>query len=557
MTVLIHVRSLFTQSVDYSVFWIYLDEGYRLYPSLRLLRGEKLFSDFFTAYPPLSYYLHTLAYVLFGVKVSSVRIVLIVSQLVTTMSTYAVARYLMNRWFALLAALFTIAFGIIQLNMGYSGWYVVPCMLITILFMFRWITSDCVNRYALFNAGLFTGVAIGIKLRDGAWICVGCFIAIQIIHILREFSPGRRKPKPFNPLYASYLLLPIVVLLMLRGNQIFFGHLLLFLLPSVLVCLSILIRQLFFTIEIRQHTYRLITDLLLFVSGAAVTIIPWVLYYLFLLGPEIFWQKMIILPMALKARLGAWQLSLFPMGWAIATAVAATVLMILSLVGSARWRNRFSLIFVLSMLFLQIFLWVGPSPWTDKFGKAGLFVLLPMISGMSGLYFIIQWRRADIRVQAVITLGVMNTVAIMSLSPWIDFYHWLWACIPALILSVFGASRFYARLRDQGYKLHWIVVATSCMALLYCMKPVAEGIRGTMPMVSLQNSSSGDISMSLDSAYQIQEIIDFVNQSIPEDGYILEIPGSLYAFLTGRRQAASLDYFFLLDGTMWDDENTR
>jgi hypothetical protein len=49
-------------------------------------------------------------------------------------------------------------------------------------------------------------------------------------------------------------------------------------------------------------------------------------------------------------------------------------------------------------------------------------------------------------------------------------------------------------------------------------------------------------------------VIDFVNRHVPEDGYILEIPGSLYCFLTGRRQAANLDYFYVLDGKLWGEE---
>ena len=35
---------------------------------------------------------------------------------------------------------------------------------------------------------------------------------------------------------------------------------------------------------------------------------------------------------------------------------------------------------------------------------------------------------------------------------------------------------------------------------------------------------------------------------------MLEIPGSLHSFLTGRRQAARLDYFYFLNGALWDEE---
>jgi hypothetical protein len=86
------------------------------------------------------------------------------------------------------------------------------------------------------------------------------------------------------------------------------------------------------------------------------------------------------------------------------------------------------------------------------------------------------------------------------------------------------------------------------------MPVVIKHVRGNIPLVRLQNSQSGDMPMNPALAGEIEQIIDFVNQNVPEDGYILEIPGSLYSFLSGRQQAARLDYFFVLDGTVWDEE---
>jgi hypothetical protein len=45
----------------------------------------------------------------------------------------------------------------------------------------------------------------------------------------------------------------------------------------------------------------------------------------------------------------------------------------------------------------------------------------------------------------------------------------------------------------------------------------------------------------------------FIDQNVPADGYILEIPSSLYAFLSGRKQAAKLDYFSVIDSRLWDE----
>jgi hypothetical protein len=583
VTLLAHIRYLFTQSANYNSFWVYLDEGYRLYTSLRMLRGETLFSDFFTAYPPFSFYFHTLAYAIFGVKVSSVRIVLICSQVSTTLLTYVVSRYLMNRWFSLLAAFFTIAFGIVYLNMGYSGWYVIPCMLSMTLFLFRWITSNCTSRFALFNAGLFAGLATSIKLRDGAWMIIGCLVAILAIHVLKNFSPGRGRPKPFNLLYISHLLLPMIVFLMLLGKDlegVFFGRTLLFLLPNILICAALLIRQLFFTLAIRPFTRDLIKECLIFVSGIAVIIMPWVLYYLFSIGPEILWKNLIIIPMELKTKLIAWELIRLPMKWAVCGSLATAVLIIFSVVGPLRWRVRFVLVLTLWIFSITIAFWISPSTWmeelwkagpntldffsqdkaiwtwTDSLWRAGLFIMLPFASGLSVLFFAVHRQQTDFRVLAILTLGIMNGVVLMTLHPFTDFYHWLWACPLSFIIFSFCASRFYAILHNHGLHFYkWVVALTACALLLYSMLPAFAGIRGNMPIKRLINCPRGDIPMNYDSADQVQRIIDFVNQNVPEDGCILEIPGSLFAFLANRQQASHLDYFFSIDGTLWDEES--
>jgi hypothetical protein len=153
VTFAFYLRLLSTSGVPYSGPWIYIDEGYRLYPSLRLLQGETLFRDMFTAYPPLSYYLHLLAYQALGVKVSAVRIVLILSQLATTTLTYALARRIMSRWFSLFAALLTVAYGIQRHNMGYAGWYVLPPTLGAAMFLMRWIESGETRRRELLVVG--------------------------------------------------------------------------------------------------------------------------------------------------------------------------------------------------------------------------------------------------------------------------------------------------------------------------------------------------------------------------------------------------------------------
>jgi Dolichyl-phosphate-mannose-protein mannosyltransferase len=549
VTLAFYVRLLETSGVDYSVRWIYLDEGYRLYPSLRLLRGESLFRDMFTAYPPLSYYLHLLAYQLLGVKVSSVRIVLLVSQLATTTLTYALARHLMSRWFSLFAALLTVMYGVQRLDMGYAGWYALPPMLCAALFLMRWIESGESRRRELLAVGGLVGLAIAIKLRDGAWVAIGCTLSILVLRVLRDFEPGRGRPRFFNPIYAAHLLLPVAVLLML-GDSITPGRALLFLAPNLAVSLTLLIRQLYGTREVRSAVPTLIADLAAFGAGVLGVTAPWIAYFLWLVGPKVLWSSLVSIPVALKDRMNIWAIAFDPLGPGISTAVAlaGAAAVVLAVWGPPRRRRAAATVLGLATVALPAVLWKEPMVWRTTL----LFVMLPPATGIALLYAGLHWRRPSAQVRAVLVLGLLNGLTIMNLYPSTDVYHWLWASTPAVVLMAFGASRLHRVLAKRGFPLRICVVVGQCALLAVLAIPEIDAVRGLHPS-RLRDSVSGDAPMDPASAHQTQAVIDFVNRHVPKDGYVLEIPGSLYCFLTGRRQAARLDYFFVLDSGIWDE----
>jgi hypothetical protein len=70
-----------------------------------------------------------------------------------------------------------------------------------------------------------------------------------------------------------------------------------------------------------------------------------------------------------------------------------------------------------------------------------LFVLLPLASGIALLYAGLHWRRPAPTVRAILVLGLLNGVSIMTLHPWTDLNHWLWASTPAMLLVAFLRRR--------------------------------------------------------------------------------------------------------------------
>ena len=535
VTFAFYLRLLSTSGVPYGGPWIYIDEGYRLYTSLRLLHGETLFRDMFTAYPPLSYYLHLLAYEALGVKVSAVRIVLILSQLATTTLTYALARRIMSRWFSLFAALLTVAYGIQRHNMGYAGWYVLPPTLGAAMFLMRWIESGETRRRELLVVGGLAGLAIVVKLRDGAWLAIGCALSILVLRILRDFEPGRGRARFFNPLYAAHLLLPVLVLLML-GESITPERGLLFLAPNAAASLAILIRQNWGTTGIRPAVRELVADLGAFGAGLFALTAPWVAYFLWRVEARVLWAGLVTIPVALRDRMNVWAIDLDPLGpgLSMAVAVVGAAAALLVVWGSVRWRVAAATILGLATLSLPIILWKQPAIWVETL----IFAMLPLASGIALLYAGRHWRQPSAQVRSVLVVGLLNGTTLMNLHPWTDFNHWLWASTPAMLLVAFGASRLHRAMAACVLPLRACVIVSQCALLAVWAMPEVNAVRGT-DATKLRDTTRGDVPMEPASARQTQRVIDFVNRHVPEHAYILEIPGSLYCFLTGRLQAAS------------------
>src|SRR5574338_11031 len=551
--VLLHAPNL----PGYHKWWVYIDEGYRLYPPLRLLEGQVLFRDLFTPYPPLSYWLHAAAYEMFGVRISSVRVVLALSQLATTLTSYAIARRLMGRGFATAAALLTVAFGVVRLNMGYSGWYVVPLSMLTVLFLFRYLESEGLRRRELLLAGAFAGLVLATKLRDGAWVVAAGLVSILVWRTFRDFEPGWRRPARFPAAYAAHLLLPLLVLAMLAGSSGPREHLAmevhvlddvlpervaLFLLPSLTVSLALLLRQICFRGAVHSRTGLLAAEVAIFGAGVAAITLPWLLYYLRAAGAEALYEQVVTVPMAMKERLVRWYLP--PMRSAFVAAAAGLALVALAAFPPAdRWRVPAAVLLGAGLLTATALYALGA-----PLAMAGHFVLLPAASGIALLVVCRHWRRPNVFSLQLAVLGVFNGTAAMSLHPWADFNHWLWAAPPAFVIACLAASRAGA----AWAPLRWI--AAACVAVIVAVS-LQRGFEPvlTAPRAWLRNAPRADVAMDPASARQTQRVVDFVARYVPEDEAILEVPGSFYSFVTGHPQAARLDYFWILDAATWDE----
>ena len=534
-------------------WWVVMDEGYRLYPSLRMLRGEPLFGDMFTMYPPVSYFLHLWAYEFFGVKISSVRLVLVLTQTVTTLSTYAISRHLCSRGFSLFAALLTVLYGVVRLNLGYAGWYVGPFILLTLLMLFRYVASDCSRRSDLVLAGIFAGLCLATKLREGIVIIVASLVAILAIRILQDFRWGRGSAGRFHPLYAAYLLLPVLIAGTM-WRDLDWPRALFYLAPCILLCGLLVVRQTLFCGGFQPRVGRLCGEVALFASGAAAVTLPWVLYYLRSVGWASFRYQLVEIPL--------WMGIHMPRPWFRGmqgadlpwTDIAAVLLLIAGglLLGVAMALGRWDRI--LSRVVAGVLLTIPALPLLrTEIEVAGDFLLFPCASALALALVWRKWKKTEPEVLQLTILGVFCCLVPFSLHPWMDFYHWLWVTPPAFIMVGVAASHLYRYLAVHGGSLRWVVVTVAC-ALVIALFPAELDPREPQGSKTLRGTANEGILLDDRSATTFQQVVDFVEENVPTEDYILEIPTSFFTFLTGRRQAAQLDYFFALDSTIWDED---
>jgi hypothetical protein len=545
-TIALHLGFTRLPAEPYGNVFFYLDGGYRLYPSVRLMNGEVLFRDFFTVYTPVSYWLHWLAFEVLGVKMSAVRLVLVASQTATTLLTYAVARRLADPVSAGFAALLTIAFGVVNVQMGFSGWYVVPLVMAGILALCRWIESGLTRDRDLLVAGILGGIAASTKLRDGALVAIASVVCIVALRTLRDFAPGRGRPRAFHPLYALHLLLPAVSLFVFR-SELHATTVIAFVLPAFAVSGALAARQVFFTTQIDARPLRLVADLTRYGAGFALPILPWLAWYSVVAGPAELWSQLVTVPLAVAEAVYVWRENLRPDAAHWILGVATLFALTLALRGPAPWRRPLSGLATAGLLALAGAAWLDPA-WL----RAGLVVALAVATGCAALLASAHPRRTNARDLQLVVLAVFAAAMPLALFPMIGFNHWVWTAGPACVVAGVLAARVRAERARHGALATW-ATAAALAVLVAALVPEKARPSGQPESVALRGAPRGDLRFDRSSAAQTQAVIDFLRREVPEGDAILEIPGSLYAFLGERRQAARTDYFYGIDGSTWDE----
>jgi hypothetical protein len=192
------VVSIFLASLAYFNLTAHLtldlrDEGYLLHTIARVASGEMPHRDFAELYGPGVYAITAPVFSLFGEQVLPLRQLLVVFRAAAVALSYLIARHLVPRRFAMIAAFVSAAYWgrvLWNLNTPYAALFTVPLCMLSLLLLLRGLSRP---RGSVFLAsGIACGAALTFKWSLAAVSAYGMILALCSSTLLHERSSGGR-----------------------------------------------------------------------------------------------------------------------------------------------------------------------------------------------------------------------------------------------------------------------------------------------------------------------------------------------------------------------------
>lgn len=159
--------------VNVFLFWLkqgslVIDTGREFYIPSQMLKGHVLYKDIFNIYGPLSYQVNSLAFLLFGQKITSLLIFGVVNSFVMLLTLYFISREFLSKSFSsliVILVMFSSVFGadLFNFNLPYSYAisYGLSSILLSVFFLIKYIKTPQ-NVFA-YLACFFAGVSLANK----------------------------------------------------------------------------------------------------------------------------------------------------------------------------------------------------------------------------------------------------------------------------------------------------------------------------------------------------------------------------------------------------------
>lgn len=195
--------------------WVPHDEGILAQSAERVLMGELPHRDYDESYTGGLTYLHATALLVFGVKLSSLRIVLLLAFLAFVPAVYAIALRASSPVTAGLITLLVVAWSVPNYFASLPSWYNLFFATFGILALFRHIETG--RRRWLFIAGVFVGLSILCKVvgfYDVMAVLLFLVYREQTLALARaEAHPAQNSAFLFSKIFGGAALIGFLVAL--------------------------------------------------------------------------------------------------------------------------------------------------------------------------------------------------------------------------------------------------------------------------------------------------------------------------------------------------------
>lgn len=526
------------------------EDGDVVYLIYRTFSGQLPYRDFASGYTPGFFYANATLLYLFGPSIVVIRWSLVVVNALATLGLYRLACAVMPSALAVVPAFAYVALMPVfpgeyaTFNVPYPAWYVVLTWTASTLALLRGLRVG--RARWIFAAGVLAAVGCAFKPNTGAFNLAALALAVLFA------GPVRRGLWP-RVLWWGLLGGVLVSIAVVFHLQVAVRDARLLLWP---VFGLILVRAL-----TPAHGLGGLADAAAFgravaalIGGFALVTLPWVLYYLRLLGTQRFLSDVLLIGSGhelffyLPIRgLGIWDVALAVAGAAFALA--------------CRWKplRRARPLFVLLPLAFAAMaggaLLVRFAPMPEGFWRAFMQRLQYLAFGAA---FLVNWaavllvartcfggaleRSATARSLPVVAVAVGAPLMYLSIYPRSDFFHWV---LSAPLTVTLGVMLYWGALRrwvPPGTRAVWTAVPLYALILLIAWPGLRLGARmvgadpGSLARLGLPHAP---IVLEAGRAPRLDDLraaAEFINANSPEDSTLLGFPNLHFLnFLTGRQ----------------------
>lgn len=155
------------------------DEGYFNLACFRILRGELPYRDFFLHTPPLSYFIQSAIFKVFGEDLIVGRLTMVFVGVFICVLLYMISSQLAGPPFSLIPSLLFVFWGVSHIPYPIFNWYGLFMGLLVILFIFRF--TDSRHSGNLLAAGFFAGCLALIKQNLGAAALISLVVYLAVL----------------------------------------------------------------------------------------------------------------------------------------------------------------------------------------------------------------------------------------------------------------------------------------------------------------------------------------------------------------------------------------